>query len=186
MFAGNTGSHGLYWHVVPGSPGVPPASMHASTVRSLHSPSMQQATVSHASPTRSPSKSDWSGFGTLGQLSRQSRTPSPSVSTSGTPQPHTPGDVLFGSSGQLSDGGGGGGGSMQSGTPSLSLSVSGSPQPQAPGDVLSGSFGHWSTQSATPSPSESVSGWPQPHWPGDVLAGSSGQKSLGSIRMYVR
>src|ERR1051325_5273034 len=48
-----------------------------------------------------------------GQLSCQSGTPSPSESVSVTPQPHTPGAVLFGSFGQPS---------VQSITPSPSVS----------------------------------------------------------------
>src|SRR5438876_714267 len=58
--------------------------------------------------------------------------PSPSVSVSGLPQPHTPGAILLGSFGQTS---------MQLAVPSWSVSVSGLPQPHWPGAILLGSFG---------------------------------------------
>src|SRR5207247_147694 len=96
---------------------------------------------------------------------------------SGTPQPHTPGVVLFGSVGQPS---------WESGVPSWSVSVSGTPQPHAPGAVLFGSLGQASWQSGVPSPSLSIkqfglqsrmSGWPQPQVPGATLFGSLGQPS---------
>ena len=124
----------------------------------------------------------------------------PQPFVSGTPQPQTPGAVLFGSEGHKS---------MQSGVPSPSVSVSGTPQPQipgavlfgskghkspglppqpatsgtpqpqVPGAVLFGSKGHKSMQSGVPSPSVSVSGTPQPQIPGSVLFGSKGHKSTG-------
>src|SRR2546428_603845 len=81
---------------------------------------------------------------------------------SGSPQPHTPGAVLFGLLGPPQ---------MQWGRPSPSRSVSGTPQPQTPGAILFGSFGQPSGQSGVPSPSASGSATPQPHSPGAVLFG---------------
>src|SRR3712207_245148 len=120
----------------------------------------------HASPTPSWFESAWSGLKVVGQLSRQSGTPSPSPSVSGTPQPHAPGAVLLGSSGQES---------LQSAAPSLSPSVSGMPQPHVPGAVLFGSFGQASLQSGVPSWAVSVAGMPRPDTPGVAWFGSLGE-----------
>jgi len=62
--------------------------------------------------------------GSKGQASLQSAVPSPSLSTSEAPQPHSPGSVFKGSKGQES---------LQSAVPSLSESVSVTPHPQMPG-----------------------------------------------------
>merc|ERR1712137_928932 len=97
------------------------------------------------------------------------RKDSPSESPSLTPQPQSPGSVLFGSSGQRSS---------QSETPSPSESTSLIPQPHSPGSVLFGSFGQSSLQSAVPSPSVSVSFLPHPQGPSSsVFFGSFGQTS---------
>src|SRR5947208_13323603 len=79
----------------------------------------------------------------------QSGRPSPSLSVSALPQPHTPGMSLSGSFGQPS---------WQSAVPSPSVSVSGTPQPHWPGATFNGSFGQPSMQSGVPSPSVSTSG----------------------------
>src|SRR5687768_16343300 len=105
-----------------------------------------QTSGSHASGVPSSSQSRRSS--SPGHWSLQSSTVSLSLSVSATPQPQTPGAVLFGSVGQPS---------KQLGVPSPSLSVSATPQPQAPGAVLFPSAGQPSHASMTPSPSPSGS-----------------------------
>ena len=98
------------------------------------------SSASQALPSVSASQLAWSAFETVGQLSWQKTTPSPSSSLSGVPQPQTPGAVLFTSFGQPS---------LQSAAPSPSASASAMPQPQVPGSSLFESAGQPSPATPT-------------------------------------
>ena len=92
---------------------------------------------SHTFPAASPSEFVCSALGTKGQLSKQSLTLSPSVSTSRLPQPQAPGAVFNGSFGHPSH-------TLPTRSPSVSCWFE--------LDVL----GQLSTQLLTPSPSASA------------------------------